>query len=181
MTGAKAGQRRLPSKDDCIELLRQSGCGDDVIRHCETVSDLAVKIARKCGADVEVVMVGGMLHDLGRSKTHGIQHAVEGVKIAEEKGLPQSVLRIIERHVGAGITRAEARKLGLPEKDFFPLSLEEKVVSHADKLIDGSKRTSVKVAVSRFVRQGLPDVAMRVLKQHEELSELCGMNVDDIY
>lgn len=151
-----------------------------MIKHCETVSDLAAKIARKCGADVELVTVGGMLHDLGRSKTHGIQHAVEGVRIAKENGLPDAVVRIVERHVGAGITSEEAKSLGLPEKDYIPRTLEEKIVSHADKLMDGTRRTTVKVAVSRFVRKGLPDAALRVLKQHEELSGLCGMNVDDI-
>lgn len=180
MTVAKAERGRLPSRDECIELLRRAGCEDQVIKHCETVSDLAVKIARRCGANIELVMVGGILHDLGRSKTHGIKHAVEGVKIAEEEGLPESVVKIIERHIGAGITRAEALKLGLPGKDYSPMSLEEKVVSHADKLISGSKRTSVELAVSRFVRKGMPDVATRILKQHEELSRLCGANLDDI-
>jgi len=180
LTKAKSDQAKLPTRDECIDLLKRSQCSDDVIVHCETVCTLAEKIARKCGADVNLVVAGALLHDLGRSKTHGISHGVEGVKIAKQNGLPERVILIIERHVGAGITKYEAKKLGLPEKDYIPLTLEEKIVSHADKLIDGNRRTTVKVAISRFVRRGFPDVAMRLLKQHEELSSLCGMNVDDI-
>lgn len=180
MTRAKSEQGRLPTRDECLALLRRSGCSDDVIRHCETVCELAEKIARKCGADLNLVVAGALLHDLGRSKTHGISHGVEGVRIAREEGVPDRVLMIIDRHVGAGITKQEAKGLGLPERDYIPLTLEEKIVSHADKLIEGNRRTTVKVAISRFVRKGLPDVGMRLLKQHEELSSLCGMNVDDI-
>ena len=149
------------------------------MRHCIVVSDLAVRIAKRCGADVELVEAGSLLHDLGRCRSHGIDHAVVGVGIAKEKKLPESVIRIIERHVGGGVSRTESKKLGLPEKDYTPKTLEEKIVSHADKLIADARRITVKEAVGRFIREGLPDSALRILKNHEELSALCGMNLDD--
>jgi len=149
------------------------------VRHCIVVSDLAVRIAKRCGADVELVEAGSLLHDLGRCRSHGIDHAVVGVGIAKEKKLPESVIRIIERHVGGGVSRTESKKLGLPEKDYTPKTLEEKIVSHADKLIADARRITVKEAVGRFIREGLPDSALRILKNHEELSALCGMNLDD--
>ena len=49
-----------------------------------------------------------MLHDIGRSKTQGIMHGVEGAKIATELGLPEAIVNIIERHLGAGIPKEEA-------------------------------------------------------------------------
>jgi len=161
-------------------MLRENGCDEQVVMHCLAVSDLAVRIARKCGADVELVEVGSLLHDLGRCRSHAIDHAVRGAEIASEKKLPSAVIKIIERHIGGGISQAEAKSLGLPEKDFTPKTLEEKIVSHADNLIAGTKRSTVKEAVGWLVRQGLQDPALKVLKLHEELSEACGMNLDDL-
>jgi uncharacterized protein (TIGR00295 family) len=161
-------------------LLQESGCSEGVVRHCIIVSDLAVRIAKRCAADVELVEAGSLLHDVGRCRSHGVDHAVLGARIAREKKLPESVVRIIERHIGGGITRTEAKKLGLPERDYLPKTLEEKIVSHADKLTAGTRRTMVKEAVGRFVREGLTDSAVRILKNHEQLSSLCSMNIDDI-
>ena len=180
MTGGKASARRLPDKNECIAILQDSGCSENVVRHCIVVSDLAVRIAKKCGADVELVEAGSMLHDLGRCRSHGIDHAVIGIQIAKERKLPEPVIRIIERHIGGGITKDEAKRLRLPEKDYLPKTLEEKIVSHADKLISDTRRTTVKEAVGRFVREGFADSALRILKIHEELSDLCRMNIDDI-
>jgi tRNA (cytidine56-2'-O)-methyltransferase len=180
LTGEKGKARRLPSRDECIELLREHGCGEDVIAHSLAVASLAVRFARKCEADVDLVEAGALLHDLGRCKSHGIDHAVRGAEVAKELKLPDQIVRIVERHIGGGIDRAEAKKLGLPVKDYTPETLEEKIVSHADNLIAGTKRTTVKEAVGWLVRQGLPDAAMKVLKLHEDLSAKCGMNLDDI-
>ena len=85
---------------------------------------------------------GALLHDLGRSKTHTVDHAVVGAQIAQSIGLPESVVRIIKRHVGAGITAEEAEWLGWPKDVYEPQTLEEKVVSYADKLIDALKKNS---------------------------------------
>ena len=180
MTGGKASERQLPSRDECITLLRDNGCSDDVIRHCLAVTELAVKMARKCGADVQLVEVGALLHDIGRCQSHSIDHAVRGAKIAANLKLPDEVVKIVERHIGAGITRSEAKRLGLKDKDYAPKTLEEKIVSHADNLTAGTERTTVKQAVGWLVRQGLHDPALKVLKLHEELSAKCGMNLDDL-
>ena len=180
MTGGKESARKLPNRDECIALLQDSGCSEGVVRHCIAVSDLAVRIAKRCGADVELVEAGSLLHDLGRCRSHGLDHAIIGVQMAKERKLPESVVRIIERHVGGGITKAEAKSIGLPERDYTPKTLEEKIVSHADKLIADARRVTVKEAVGRFVRRGLLDSALRILKNHEELSALCRMNIDDV-
>jgi uncharacterized protein (TIGR00295 family) len=180
LTGEKGKARRLPSKDECIELLREHGCGEDVIAHSLAVTSLAVRFARKCEADVDLVEAGALLHDLGRCKSHGIDHAVRGAEVAKELKLPDQIVKIVERHIGGGIDRSEAKRLGLPVKDYTPETLEEKIVSHADNLIAGTKRTTVKEAVGWLVRQGLTDAAMKVLKLHEDLSAKCGMNLDDL-
>lgn len=184
MTGGKGPKHsrpaKLPTRDEALGLLREVGCDSEVVKHCEAVSALAVKIARRCDADAELVEIGGLLHDLGRCRTHEIQHAVEGARIAAERGLPEQLVKIIERHVGAGISRAEARKLGLPEKDYSPKTLEEMIVAHADNLISGSRRTSVREAVGSLIRRRLQEPAIKVLRLHQTLSSACGVDVDEI-
>jgi uncharacterized protein (TIGR00295 family) len=180
LTEGKGGARTLPTRDECLAMLRENGCDEQVVSHCMAVADLAVKIARRCRADVKLVEAGALLHDIGRCKSHAIDHAVRGAEIASGEKLPAPIVKIIERHIGGGIPRSEAKKLGLPDKDYIPKTLEEKIVSHADNLIAGTKRSTVKEAVGWLVRQGLPDAALRVLRLHEELSAACGMNVDDV-
>jgi uncharacterized protein (TIGR00295 family) len=169
---------QLPSPDECIELLKKSGCGEEVIRHCIAVRDVAVKIAEKANANVNLVEVGALLHDIGRSKTHDILHAIEGAEIAKSYGLPDSVIKIIERHMGAGIPADEAKKLGLPEKDYIPETLEEKIVCHADNLIDSSKKQRMEDELEKVLIQGHTDYALRLLRLHKELSDIIGMDVN---
>ncbi len=142
MTGAKGKPADLPSRAECLKILRAHGCDDEVVSHCEAVSALAVKIAKKCRADVHLVEIGGLLHDLGRCRSHTISHAVEGAKLATSLDLPEEIVKIIERHIGAGITSKGAERLGLPRKDYTPRTLEEKIVAHADNLMTQIERLS---------------------------------------
>lgn len=171
---------QIPSPEKCIELLRESGCSDAVIRHCEAVRDIAVRMALKTDADAKLVEAGALLHDIGRSETHGILHAVKGAKIAKKLSLPDSIINIIERHIGAGLLSDEAKKLGLPKKDFIPQTLEEKIVCHADNLVDNCKKQNIEYEVERALREGHNKYAKRLVILHKELSDLCGMNVNKI-
>ena len=172
--------KSIPSPEECVRLLRENGCSDRVIKHCKAVRDIAVKIAEKTNADLELVEAAALLHDIGRSKTHDISHGIEGVKIAEKIGLPKSIIRIIERHLGAGIPKDEAKKLGLPPKDYIPLTLEEKIVCHADNLIDNCRRQNIKKAVERALKEGNKEYAERLIRLHKELTDICGVNLDYI-
>ena len=177
---------KLPSSQMALKLLSESGCSNRVIAHCKAVSALAVKFAKTCkskglNVNVELVEVGALLHDIGRSKTHGIKHAVVGVEIAKSMNLPTSIISIIERHIGGGINADEAEKLGLPAKDYFPATLEEKIVSYADKLIEGSHVVSIERTIEQFSRtlgDNHPAID-RIIRLHEELFPLIGdLNAD---
>jgi uncharacterized protein len=139
-------------------ILRKARCSEKVIDHCVTVSTLARKLAESCKrkglkVDVNLVEVGGLLHDLGRARTHGIKHAVVGGEMAAEIGLPPAMISVIERHVGAGISKDEAKVLGLPEKSYIPETLEERIVSYADKLIEGNRQVDIEETISKFSRE----------------------------
>ena len=136
-----------------------AGCLPDVIAHCEKVASMAVSIAGqvKLPVDRELVRLGGLLHDIGRSKTHDIDHAIAGVEIGRKLGFADNLINIIERHIGAGITAAEAERLGLPKKDYMPLTTEEQIVSYADNLTSGVREMPFFEALDRFKRILGPD------------------------
>ena len=169
----------LPSRDQALELLRENGCSAKVIEHCEAVAKLAMEIAEACRerglrVDLQLVEVGALLHDIGRSKTHTVHHAVAGAEIAEASGLPEPVVSIIKRHVGGGITESEAEKFGWPKDVYVPVTLEEKIVSYADKLIENSRRAPIEVAIDKLVKERKSDAAERVRRLHAEIVELAG-------
>ncbi len=143
------------------------------------VAGLAFEIAealRRRGIDVDLnlVEIGALLHDIGRSNTHSVHHAVIGARIAESLGLPEPVLSIIKRHVGGGITTKEAKKLGWPKGIYVPQTIEEKIVSYADKLIEGSRRVSIERTIESFSQELPPSAVERMRRLHEEMSTLIG-------
>jgi uncharacterized protein len=171
----------LPTPDECIKILKDAGCDENVIKHCKVVSELAVKIAERIqGVNLELVRVGGLLHDLGRAKTHGIKHAVEGAILAEKYGLQDDLLGIIRNHIGAGLTSEEAAALGLPEEDYIPITLEQKIVSHADNLVDYFTPVPISDTLTKLEKRGLMNAAEKVSRLHEELSKIAGMNLNEL-
>ncbi len=125
------------SKKQALKLLEKTGCSKSVIKHSELVSRKSKELAGKIknnGNEVDVGLceIGGLLHDIGRSRTHGVKHALEGGKIL--KNHPR-LKRIAEVHIGGGLPEDEAEKLGLPKKDYTPETVEEKIVCYADKLV----------------------------------------------
>jgi uncharacterized protein len=169
----------LPNREQAIELLRKNHCPPQVINHCIAVADLSLETATKLEArglkiNIDLVETGALLHDLGRSKNHTVDHAIVGAQIAKEIGLPDPVINIIKRHVGAGITAEEAQWLGWPKDNYMPQTLEEKVVSYADKLIDQSKRIPIETEIGRLQKDNKSEAAERVRKLHEEITSLLG-------
>ena len=170
---------KLPSREQALKLLHESKCSVKVIKHCRAVTKLALEIAEACrekglNIDLELVEIGALLHDVGRSKTHTVNHAVVGVEIAKSAGLPEPVISIIKTHVGGGITVSEAEKLGWPKDVYVPITLEEKIVSYADKLIEGSKRVPIEITIKKLSKELKGDAAERVRKLHEEITGLVG-------
>ncbi len=170
----------IPTKDECIAFLAEAGCSEGVIEHCKAVEKHARKIAQKTEANMELVTCGALLHDIGRGKTHRIQHAVIGGDIARELGLSEDIARIIEKHIGAGLSPSEAESLGLPERDYNLNTLEEKIVAHADNLVGEHEIRPVSDVVKRLEDRGYPEAAQKVLALHRELCEICGLDLDQI-
>ena len=170
--------KHIPSAKECLDLLQKCGCSEAVITHSQVVRDVAMRIAACTNANTALVEAGALLHDIGRAKTNGIYHAVEGAKIATSLELPKQIIKIIERHIGAGISKKEAYKLSLPLKDYTPRTLEEKIVCHADNLVDSMSRQPIDHEVKRALLEGKKTYALRLVHLHRELSDLCGKDVN---
>jgi len=170
---------KLPSREQAIEFLHENHCPANVVKHCEAVAELAIEIAEACRAkglnvDLRLVEIGALLHDVGRSKTHTVNHAIVGADLVKSAGLPESVVLIIERHVGGGITAREAEALGWPKGDYMPKTLEEKIVSYADKLIGNSKRVPIEMTIEQLRKEQKNDAAERVRRLHYEMTSQIG-------
>ncbi|MHB8396606.1 MAG: tRNA (cytidine(56)-2'-O)-methyltransferase [Thermoplasmataceae archaeon] len=170
----------LPNEFECNEILEAEGADERLLKHVTAVSALAVTIAKKAGANEDLVLAGSLLHDVGRTKTHGIDHAVAGATILRQRNISPEVVNIVERHIGAGITRDEAKELGLPVRSYLPVTLEEKIVAHADNLYSGDRRITLKETMDNYVRKGLTEQARRIESLHQELSLRCGIDLEQI-
>lgn len=121
-----------------VELLREAGMTEADITHSRRVAGIAVGLGSLAGVAVDLTLValGALFHDLGKVRTGGILHGVEGARLGRHLGLPDGVLDIMEKHVRAGVPLEQAVSYGLPRRDFSLTSLEEKLVIYADKLAD---------------------------------------------
>lgn len=154
-----------------LKLLEDLNSSTYLIEHSEAVLAKALEIATNFDVDLEIVRAGALLHDVGRTKTQGIRHGIEGAQILKEHGLPKDVVGIAEVHIGAGIPCDEACLLGLPCQDYLPVTLEEKIVAHADNLIHGTREVSLEFVVEKWEKsmgKNHPSID-RLRKLHGEL------------
>ena len=170
----------MVTREQALHVLREVGCSPEVIRHSLTVERKALEIAKgiiKNGhaIDLKLVGLGAILHDAGRAETHGIEHGIRGAEILRRNGLG-NFADFAECHIGAGIPAGEAKELGLPERDFMPRTLEEKIVTYADKLVVGDEPVSFEEARGQLEAQlGADHSALKRFDSlHVEIQKLQG-------
>jgi uncharacterized protein len=121
-----------------MELLKKAGVSEPDIAHCNKVAEKALEIGRRVKArvDMELIGRGALFHDLGKARTHAIEHGKIGAETGKKMGLPREITDIMEKHIRGGLTKEEAVELGLPVKDYTLGRLEERIVIYADRLVD---------------------------------------------
>jgi len=74
--------------------------GQNVLKHSIEVAYLASTLAYEIGADADVSMMGGFLHDIGKSLSHEIQgpHAQIGADVAGKNKIGQNICACIREH-----------------------------------------------------------------------------------
>jgi uncharacterized protein len=146
----------LPDREFALDLLKKLKTPLSIRRHSEKVADKAIEIARKIKkvqVDINLIEIGALLHDIGRTKTHGFKHALIGGKILKQRGFSNKLDRICETHILGGLDKEDAKKVGLPEKNYLPLTLEEKIICLADKHMAGTREVSIRERFNRWFRK----------------------------
>jgi len=145
------------SYDDALKLLYSYGKDAAWIRHCLAVSRVAARLGEimspKCTFDKEFLRVGALLHDIGRYKTHDpVLHGVEGYRLLTGLGHHREAF-ICASHVLCGMPGREAVLYGLPEQDFFPATLEQKLVPVIDSLVEFDRPTTLEQRCRSIIKR----------------------------
>ena len=132
-----------------------------LLKHSTQVKEKALEILShnpdlSAQMDIDTVINGALLHDIGIGECyapdilclghrHYIAHGIIGAEMLREYSRQlgidlEAFARICERHTGSGLTAKEIHEqhLPIPEKDFLPETLEEKLVCLADKFFSKS-------------------------------------------
>jgi uncharacterized protein len=152
-------KRGIPSREGSLSLLRRVGLDQRVIQHSIAVSRTSLEIANKMhkngvNVDINLVEAGALLHDIGRSRAHGIAHGRVGAELLRELGYPDALARIAESHVLCGVLTYKAGdESNTKEKSRTPMTVEEKIVCYADKITLENKRTTLRERYDRWFRK----------------------------
>jgi len=125
---------KIPSREECLDILNKNKTPSNVIEHCKTVCKLAEEIADKVinkGIDTnkKLVIAAALLHDIEREKEN---HIAEGTKLLKSMGLSE-VSEVIKKH----------SLYGIEDENVQPKTVEEKIVFYADKRVKDKKIVSL--------------------------------------
>ncbi|MFX0139188.1 MAG: hypothetical protein ACFFDN_36435, partial [Candidatus Hodarchaeota archaeon] len=103
---------------------------------------------------------------------HGFKHALIGGKILRQRGFSDRLARICETHILGGLDKEDAKKFGLPEKDYLPITLEEKIICLADKHMAGTREVSIQNRFNRwFQKYGKSKILIKSKKRIEKIQK----------
>lgn len=148
-------------------------CSDYIIQHSKVVYQRSKDITKYHeNVDLELIKCGCMLHDVGRTITNDIRHAYLGADLLRKLNIDEKICLITQKHIGAGIPPNEAKLLKLPNLDYMPNTLEEKIVAHADNLVHGTKKVDLEFVIEKWNNKNMNQESIERLKKlHKELME----------
>jgi uncharacterized protein len=161
-----------------------------LLTHSILVTAKALALARQYGknhskaeVDIRFIEEAAMLHDIGIFKCHApetmchgsepyIRHGIIGRKILDNEGYPRHAL-VCERHTGVGLTRDDVAKqnLALPDRDFMPVTIEEKIICLADKFYSKNPEKLFKQKSLGKIRKNLRKRGKHIVRRFDDLCE----------
>jgi uncharacterized protein len=126
------GQSRLtkvPSKGECLDLMKRYNGRENIIQHCIKVAEVALSLStalNRKGEDLNLneVEAAALLHDITKAESldSGEDHSLTGYRLLRKLGYPR-IAEIVRQHVFL---------LKDPES---PWISEEEVVNYSDKRV----------------------------------------------
>jgi len=172
------------SRQESIELLSVYGRGADWVKHCFAVAKAAARVghvlAENCPIDRSFLWSAALLHDIGRYMTHDpLLHGVQGYKLLSTLGHEKEAY-VCASHILFGLNAAEATQLGLPDRDFVPRTVEEKLVPLMDYLIEYDQPTTLNRRFSSLrERNGGNLFFLNRLDREQETARLFMMRIEE--
>ena len=82
------------------ELKFRTSYGQNVLKHCTEMAQMAGLIAEEICADVRITKVATFLHDIGKAVTHRMEgkHHHIGAELARKYGMDERIVHAIEAH-----------------------------------------------------------------------------------
>lgn len=107
-----AGVFNLPREVVCMlgRFKYRFSFGQSLVQHSLELVRIGTELARQIGADVNVVRLGCLLHDIGKVVPDGDEgtHVEKGVQFAKTHGVPQAVITCIAEHHSTNHSTVEA-------------------------------------------------------------------------
>ncbi len=135
------------SRDKAMGIMAVYGRGAAWTQHSFAVADAATRVgaALECLRPIDhgFLWSTALLHDIGRCVTHDpIGHGVAGYDLLMRLGYEPEA-HVCASHILFGLNACEATRFGLPAHDFVPHTVEERLVSLVDFLIEFDKPTTL--------------------------------------
>lgn len=107
-----AGVFNLPREVICMlgRFKYRFSFGQSLVQHSLELVRIGTELARQIGADVNVVRLGCLLHDIGKVVPDGDEgtHVEKGVQFAKLHGIPDAVVTCIAEHHSTNHSTVEA-------------------------------------------------------------------------
>jgi len=131
----------IPTKEQCLNILKQNKTPSNVIEHSITVCNFALDLVdklekKRIKVNKELVTAASLLHDVERVKE---SHVGAGAKLLKKLGFPE-VAEVIKKHTLHGL-------------DENNLTVEEKILFYADKRTKGNKTVSLKERIESLEKK----------------------------
>lgn len=120
---------RIPSKGECLDLMKQYNGMGNIIRHCIKVAEIALSLSIELNGkgedlNLKVVEAAALLHDITKAESldSGEDHSLTGYRLLRKMGYSR-IAEIVRQHVFL-----------LKDPD-SPRVSEEEVVNYSDKRV----------------------------------------------
>jgi len=136
----KSLMKKIAKENGIEEQVNNSWCHSTVVWR---LANNIARLAKRNGYQInfQLLKVGCYFHDIGRMITGGkgskelrpaIYHFYEGYQLMKQYGYPQLARICVSHAAGVGLDKQTNKGYGFISRNFFPRTIEEKIIAYAD-------------------------------------------------